>query len=78
LVNASTKAILFDLNILGVKASGNQIQFTQMKSSDLLVYNTLDDPFKVIPSDICVSPVKNVIKNSLDARSVLVIKVPYK
>ncbi|HEX7844614.1 MAG TPA: alpha-L-arabinofuranosidase C-terminal domain-containing protein, partial [Chitinophagaceae bacterium] len=78
LVNAADKEENFDIKIDGVKSLAGEATVDEMYHNELFIYNTLDQPAKVLPTGRKMTVKGRNIKLDIKPRSFTIIKIGYR
>jgi alpha-L-arabinofuranosidase len=77
-VNTASNPATYEINLTGVKLSGNQGTMDVLSSSDSYAYNTLDNQGVIYPEQRNITMKGNKLNASLSPMSLNVIKIPIK
>ncbi len=78
MVNVSSHPVAVNIHLKGVRSFDKTADVQILQSSDLMVYNTLDEPDKISPIDQKISRTGKNFQLNLKDRSFYVLKVNYR
>jgi alpha-N-arabinofuranosidase len=78
LVNAASRSAVIEIELQGGSALDRKAEMDVLASSDMMVYNTPDDPRKIYPVSKSIDIDASKIVVALDASSLNVLRLRYK